>query len=91
MSRNYENPNCAAFFFDDGDFLNLEDVAATAFYPHYAIADFVNVDTEVVSPVETHPLLVIRLKGGTEVQRPRATKKQVKALTDALRIYHSKL
>lgn len=85
----YENPNPSAFFFDDGDFLNLEHVVYVQFSKDGI--DATNEDGELISVTE-EPTLEIYFAGGDVPQRrlnPADADRQ--RLTDALRVYHSKL
>jgi hypothetical protein len=81
----YENPNCSAFFFECGDFVNLEDVV----YVHYS-----EDGTETTTGFTDAPTLVVFLRGAEEgftrtgVALGDSDRRQ---LSDALRIYHSKL
>jgi hypothetical protein len=84
----YENPNNAAFFFDDGDFLNLEEVAAVQLHPDGR-------DDVETGETTGSPTIDVFTRG---VEKPicregpeHASLKEFRRLSDALRVYHSKL
>ncbi len=81
----YENPNNAAFFFDDGDFLNLEYVTYTQWLPEGRTSDSGHLNK---------PVLQVGLRNSEEnIERynEAITEREFKRLSDALRVYHSKL
>lgn len=89
----YENPNNAAFFFDDGDFLNLEEVSAFQWLPNGDPSLYVAVDSEPIDAAR-EPVLYVYFRGAdTAMQRSGADVSAVcvQRLSDALRVYHSKL
>lgn len=81
----YENPNNAAFFFDDGDFVNLEYVAAAAYY-----AKGERIDPDDGTENNT-PVVEIDMAGADKARVRPITTNERKRLSDALRVYHSKL
>jgi hypothetical protein len=72
-----ENPNPAAFFFDDGDFLNLEAVVYVRF-------------SEVEDDDGDEQDIGIDLVGGIVMYRYSSTDAEKRRLRDALAVYHSK-
>ena len=83
MTKNYENPNNAAFFFDDGTFLNLERV-------NYLKREFKRAwDADAGYHAGELTLHLIVDVGEGTLERP-FDDAEFTALSKALRVYHSK-